>query len=100
MLESLLPFVDDYPFVGTVRGRGLFIGMELVSDKVTREPLPRPVARRIFDECLRRGLLTMAYSPSFRIQPALTVDRATVMNAVAILREVFDRARDDRWWKA
>jgi 4-aminobutyrate aminotransferase-like enzyme len=100
MLGALLPFVDDYPFVGAVRGRGLFIGMELVRDKKTKEPLPRPVARRIFDECLRRGLLTMAYSPSFRIQPALTVDSATAMNAVAILREVFDQARDDRWWKA
>ncbi len=99
MLDALRPFVDDYPFVGTVRGRGLFLGIELVCDKKTREPLSRPAARRIFEACLQRGLLTMAYSPSFRIQPALTLDRATAMNAVAILREVFDDLRDSREWK-
>ena len=61
MLDALRPFVDDYPFVGEVRGRGLFLGLELVRDKKTKEPLvPRRVTRRIFDECVRRGLLTMA----------------------------------------
>ena len=99
MLDALSPFAEDYPFVGTVRGRGLFLGIELVRDKATKEPLGRHVARRIFEACLSRGLLTMAYAPSFRIQPALTIDRATAMNAVAILREVFDELRDSRGWE-
>jgi 4-aminobutyrate aminotransferase-like enzyme len=99
MLDALRPFVDDYPFVGEVRGRGLFIGIELVRSKKTREPLARSVTRRIFDECVRRGLLTMSYAPSFRIQPALTIDRATAMNGVAILREVFDAFKRERSWE-
>ena len=33
MLDALRPFVDDYPFVGEVRGRGLFIGIELVREQ-------------------------------------------------------------------
>jgi 4-aminobutyrate aminotransferase-like enzyme len=100
LLAALRPFVDDYPFVGEVRGRGLFIGVELVRDKKTKEPLARAFTRRIFDECVRRGLLTMAYAPSFRIQPALTIDRGTAMNGVAILREVFDWFREERSWEA
>ena len=99
MLAALRPFVDDYPFVGDVRGRGLFIGLELVRDKKTKEPLARTVTRRIFDACVQRGLLSMAYAPSFRIQPALTIDRATAMNCVAILREVFDLVKRDRDWQ-
>ncbi|HWL89722.1 MAG TPA: aspartate aminotransferase family protein, partial [Polyangiaceae bacterium] len=59
MLEELGAFVDEYPFVGQVRGRGLFLGIELVADKKTKEPLSRNITRRIFDECVRRGLLTM-----------------------------------------
>src|SRR6185312_15967001 len=90
MLDALRPFVDDYPFVGEVHGRGLFLGIELVRDKKKKTPLSREVTRRIFDECVRRGLLTMSYAPSFRIQPALTIDRATAMNGIAVLREVFD----------
>jgi 4-aminobutyrate aminotransferase-like enzyme len=99
MLEELLPFVDDYPFVGRVRGRGLFIGLELVRDRKSKEPLSKNAARRLFDECVRRGLLTMAYSPHFRIQPALTIDRDTARNGIAILREVFDLAKAERFWE-
>jgi 4-aminobutyrate aminotransferase/(S)-3-amino-2-methylpropionate transaminase len=98
MIDALRPFVDDYPFVGEVHGRGLFMGLELVRDKKTKEPLSRAVTRRIFDECVKRGLLTMAYAPSFRIQPALTIDRATAMNGIAVLREVFDLFKREGSW--
>jgi 4-aminobutyrate aminotransferase-like enzyme len=100
MLGELRAFEHDYPFVGHVRGRGLFLGMELVSSKQTREPLARAVSERIFHECVRRGLLTMAYAPSFRIQPALTIDRATAGNGIAILREVFDDVKRQESWRA
>ncbi|HEX7669827.1 MAG TPA: aspartate aminotransferase family protein, partial [Polyangiaceae bacterium] len=100
MAEELRPFVERYPFVGHVSGRGLFLAIELVRDKATKEPLSRTACRRIFDECVRRGLLTMAYSPHFRLQPALTLDVETAMNALAILREVFDLVEAERLWTA
>ena len=81
-------------------GAGLFLRIELVRDKKTKEPLPRKVTERIFTECVRRGLLTMAYAPSFRIQPALTIDEATARNGLAILREVFDVVEREKWWTA
>lgn len=37
-LHELAP-LEDHPFVGNIRGRGLMIGIELVSDKQTRAPL-------------------------------------------------------------
>ena len=73
--------------------------IELVKDKKTKEPLPRKVTERIFTEAVRRGLLTMAYAASFRIQPALTIDEATAKNGVAILREVFDLVERERIWQ-
>jgi 4-aminobutyrate aminotransferase/(S)-3-amino-2-methylpropionate transaminase len=97
MLEMLRPFVDDFPFVGDVRGRGMFLALELVKDKKTKEPVSSAVARRIYDACVERGLLTMAYAPRVRLQPALTMDEATARNGVAILREVFTLAREQNW---
>mgnify|MGYP001028617045 CR=1 FL=1 len=37
-LQELKPLLE-HPFVGNIRGRGLMMGIELVSDKETREPL-------------------------------------------------------------
>jgi 4-aminobutyrate aminotransferase-like enzyme len=99
MLRELEPWVDRYPFVGTVRGAGMFLAIELVSDKVKKTPLGRKVTERIFGECVRRGLLTMSYSASFRIQPPLTTDEATARNGLAILGEVFDLVDREGWWR-
>jgi 4-aminobutyrate aminotransferase/(S)-3-amino-2-methylpropionate transaminase len=97
--RDLEGFVERYPFVGFVDGVGLLLRMELVSDKKTKQPLPRRVTERIFTEAVRRGLLTMAYAPSFRIQPALTIDEATARNGVEILREVFDVVEREALWR-
>lgn len=99
LLEALLPFAERYPFVGEVRGRGMFLAIEMVRDKATREPLPAAVTRAIFDRCVQRGLLAMTYAPRVRLQPALTMDAATARNAAALLAEVFDDVAATGLWK-
>jgi 4-aminobutyrate aminotransferase / (S)-3-amino-2-methylpropionate transaminase / 5-aminovalerate transaminase len=99
MLRELETWVDTYSFVGCARGSGMFMAMELVSDKIAKTPLTGKVTDRIFHECVRRGLLTMAYSAHFRIQPPLTTDEATAMNGLAILKEVFDLVERETWWR-
>lgn len=96
-LKRLAPFVERYPFVGEVRGRGLFLAIELVSDRATREPLSKKICERMFLACIQRGLLTMGYDPSFRLQPAMTIDEATIDEAVGVLTEVFDLALSEGW---
>jgi len=40
----------------------------------------------------------MVYSPSFRVNPSLTIDEATAGNALAILEETFEElARAGGW---
>ena len=99
MLRELQGFEQRFPFVGFVQGSGLFLRVELVKDRKTKEPLPRKVTDRIFMECVRRGLLTMSYSASFRLQPALTLDEATAKNGLAILAEVFETVDREKWWQ-
>jgi 4-aminobutyrate aminotransferase/(S)-3-amino-2-methylpropionate transaminase len=100
MLAELAAFEGDYPFVGQVRGRGLFLAIELVRNKRTRQPLSTEVTRRFYDACVQRGLLSMVYAPRVRLQPALTIDLETAKNGIAILREVFDLAKNERWYDA
>jgi 4-aminobutyrate aminotransferase / (S)-3-amino-2-methylpropionate transaminase / 5-aminovalerate transaminase len=98
-LKKLQPMVDRYPFVGDVRGAGLFLGIEMVKDKQTKEPLSKVATQRVFQECLKRGLLTMSYAASFRIQPAMTIDSGTIDHAVAILTEVYDLMDKEGFWR-
>lgn len=98
-LNKLKPFEEKYSFIGEVRGAGLFLSIEMVKDKKTKEPLAKAICNRIFEENLKRGLLTMAYAPSFRIQPAMTIDTKTVDTCVAILAEVFDYVQKEKLWE-
>ncbi|MEK6580210.1 MAG: aspartate aminotransferase family protein, partial [Bdellovibrionota bacterium] len=98
-LKRLEPMLGDYPFIGDVRGTGLLLAIELVRDKQTKEPLSKKVMFKVFEEMLRRGLLTMAYESKFRIQTAMSIDSGTIDTAVAIIREVFDDMKAKGYWK-
>jgi 4-aminobutyrate aminotransferase-like enzyme len=98
MLGRLREMQERHPFIGHVQGKGLMIGVELVKDRLTREPLDRSVCARIFQECLKRGLISMVYAPHFRVNPALSIDQATAETALGILDEAFTAiGRDGRW---
>ncbi len=89
LLQGLSVLQEKYEFIGDVRGRGLLIGVELVKDRNTREPLDKAVTRQIFLETLKRGLICMNYKPNFRINPPLILSRAEADEGLAILDEVF-----------
>ena len=95
LLKKFKSFEDRFEFVGEARGRGLMIGIELVKDKKTKERVNAHVSRRIFHDCLERGLLSMCYSNPIRIIPPLTISEESAMQAAAILEEVFAEVQQD-----
>jgi taurine-pyruvate aminotransferase len=56
-LSELKTLLQDHPFVGDVRGKGLLIGIELVKDKVTKEPLDVNLVNQVIADCKQRGVL-------------------------------------------
>jgi 4-aminobutyrate aminotransferase-like enzyme len=99
ILSRLRDMAERHEFIGHVQGKGLAIGVELVKDRVTKEPLDKKVCVRIFQECLRRGLVSMVYSPHFRVNPALSIDQGTADTALGILDEVFGLVAREGGWR-
>jgi adenosylmethionine-8-amino-7-oxononanoate aminotransferase len=61
LMGKLEEGLADLPCVGQVRGKGLFIGVEIVADKETKEPFPVDwnVTHRIEEEAFENGLLIL-----------------------------------------
>jgi 4-aminobutyrate aminotransferase/(S)-3-amino-2-methylpropionate transaminase len=87
MLKRLEALKEKYRIVGDVRGKGLLLAVELVKDRQTKELLSKDVTKELFQECLRRGLVAMSYSPAIRINPPLSIDEATALDGLEILDE-------------
>jgi 4-aminobutyrate aminotransferase-like enzyme len=99
LLGELRGLQEKYEFIGDVRGVGLLIGMDLVKDRRSKEPLSRAVSERIFLGALRRGLLLMGYFSRVRINPPLVLTESEARDGVAILDEVFAEVGADGSWR-
>ena len=97
MLARLERMREKHRIVGDVRGKGLLLGIELVSDRKTKELVSRDFTKALFQECLRRGLVAMSYSPVIRINPPLSIDEATALEGLEILDEAIGAVA--REWK-
>jgi 4-aminobutyrate aminotransferase-like enzyme len=99
MLAELRRMMERYPFIGDVRGKGLFLSLELVKDRRTKEPVATSVMRQLYTEGVKRGLLAMSYSPHLRLQPALTIDEPTALEGLGILDGLFKGLLQSGHWK-
>lgn len=57
MLLTLADLKKKYPTFGDVRGKGLMIGIDLVENPETREPLGTEKFIKIFEICKDAGLI-------------------------------------------
>ncbi|MCM3110391.1 aspartate aminotransferase family protein [Lederbergia lenta] len=55
--HSLSTALEEHPFVGNIRGRGLLLGIELVKDKTSKEPLEASLVNKVISACKQKGLI-------------------------------------------
>jgi 4-aminobutyrate aminotransferase-like enzyme len=87
LLEGLRRVAERYPRVGEVRGLGLMIGVELVSDKAAKTP-DAAAAVAIQDRLLAAGFVVGLggfYGNVLRVQPPLVISDADLDRAAAAI---------------
>ncbi len=95
--KGLVQLQDEHECIGQVRGRGLLLGVELVSDRETRAAA-NDLGARVSKRCLALGLsMNIIQLPGtsslFRIAPPLTVTRNEIDSALAILGQALSECR-------
>lgn len=89
ILAMLREVERDSQFVGEVRGKGLMLGVEFVTDKSTKEPAPQ-LASRVRTLCHGRGLLIEIgghYSNVARFLPPLVLTDDLARKGVEIFAD-------------
>ena len=91
-MQGLLALQHRHSMVGDVRGHGLFLGVELVRDKVSLEPADTE-ARQLVNAMKDRGVLLSTDGPLhnvIKIKPPLVLDEADIDMTLRLLDDVLD----------
>jgi 4-aminobutyrate aminotransferase len=86
-LERLAAMKDKHALIGDVRGRGLLLGIELVTDRVSKTPAAAQ-ADTVMYRALERGLsFKTTFGNVLTFTPPLTVTEAEMSHALDIVEE-------------
>lgn len=97
---ELVALSGRFPFIGDVRGKGLLLAAEFVSDRETMKPLPRELNahQRVVDLAYERGLIIYSRrtrggveGDHFLVCPPMIITREQIGEIVAILGDVLEQ---------
>jgi 4-aminobutyrate aminotransferase len=92
--EQVRDMMDRHPSIGHIRGKGLMVGVELVTDRVTKEPAKR-VVKDLLQFAFARGLLLLPCGVStIRFMPPLNVSPEIVEEGLFILNQALSEAEE------
>jgi 4-aminobutyrate aminotransferase len=87
LMTGLKRLEKKFEIIGDVRGVGLFIGVEFVKDRRTKEPA-KSFVEDLMQRAFRKGLLLLPCGESVvRIAPPLSIDAYAVDRGLEILEE-------------
>jgi 4-aminobutyrate aminotransferase len=91
-IQRLRELQQRFPCIGEVRGKGLMIGMELVTDRASRAPAKK-LCEAVLTRAYHHGLLLLSCGAStVRFIPPLMINRGHVDEALTLLEPALNEA--------
>ena len=96
LIEELFKLQSKYTFIGQIRGQGLFIGIELISNTDTLKP-NKTLAAKIVNQMKDAGILISIDGPDhnvLKIKPPMVFNLENANELVINLKIIFDKNYD------
>jgi 4-aminobutyrate aminotransferase len=94
-MDALEEIKARHPSIGDVRGKGLMIGVEFVTDRETKEPA-HDLTERIVELGYERGLLMLSCGKSvIRIAPPLSMSKSEMDEGLTIFEDALTVAEKE-----
>ena len=98
LMDGLQALKEKHQVVGDVRGKGLFAGVELVIDRVSKEPVPESYAMAVAAQCMAQGVIIGRTNRSFEkfnntlcFSPALIAGRSEIDEIISAVDVALER---------
>lgn len=98
LLEKFQQLADKYTIIGDVRGVGMFLGIDLVKDRVTREPATAE-AQHIISRLKQEKILFSADGPNrnvLKFKSPMVFSLEDVDFLVRTMETIFDEIQEAR----
>ena len=95
VLTTLQGWKEKYPVIGDVRGLGPMLALELVKDRVSKEPNP-DAAKALVKHCYERGVVILTAGPygnCIRLLFPLVITDSQLAEAFEVLEDGLARSR-------
>jgi len=94
MLKRMQKIKEDHEIIGDVRGLGLFLGFEIVKDKIDKEPFIK-AGQMIFKKSFEKGVAWIPANENLRITPPLIITEEVALKGLDIIDEaIYDTERE------
>lgn len=95
--EGLVGLMDRHELIGDVRGRGLFLGVDLVADRDTKEPATS-LCHEVVEAMKQRGVLISSDGPHdnvLKIKPPMVLSASEVNRVLGALDDALTVVRSE-----
>ncbi|MFY0544273.1 aspartate aminotransferase family protein [Brevibacillus sp. H7] len=97
-LREKLSFLEEHPHVGDIRSFGFMCGIEMVEDRVTKEPAAPDKLTKVIVECKKRGLIigrngdtVPGFNNILTLSPPFSTTSEDLDFIARVLREAFEQ---------
>jgi len=85
-LKRMRQMKQEHPIIGDVRAKGCLMGIELVKDRTTKEPL-NEAGTMVYQKAFAKGLAWIPAGHILRMSPPIVMDDATLLKGMDMIDE-------------